>query len=86
MVEPPAVNTNTAGDTVIHVLAIITTKPGMRDTVLNHFRANVPAVLALEKVGPQRFLATLRQAGVSPRSHGSSERPSRMWRGGGAPK
>jgi quinol monooxygenase YgiN len=46
MVEPPAVNTNTAGDTVIHVLAIINTKPGMRDTVLNHFRANVPAVLA----------------------------------------
>jgi penicillin-binding protein 1C len=27
---------------------------------------NVPAVLALEKVGPQRFLATLRTAGVSP--------------------
>ncbi len=27
---------------------------------------NVPAVLALEKVGPQRFLATLRQAGVRP--------------------
>ena len=31
---------------MIHVLAIINTKPGMRDTVLNHFRANVPAVLA----------------------------------------
>ncbi len=27
---------------------------------------NVPAVLALERVGPQRFLATLRAAGVSP--------------------
>ena len=27
---------------------------------------NVPAVLALEKVGPQRFLATLRTAGVAP--------------------
>lgn len=27
---------------------------------------NVPAVLALEKVGPQRFLATLRTAGASP--------------------
>jgi penicillin-binding protein 1C len=27
---------------------------------------NVPAVLALEKVGPQRFLATLRAAGASP--------------------
>ena len=31
---------------MIHVLAIITTQPGMRDTVLGHFRANVPAVLA----------------------------------------
>ena len=31
---------------MIHVLAIITTHPGMRDTVLGHFRANVPAVLA----------------------------------------
>ncbi len=28
---------------------------------------NVPAVLALEKVGPQRFLSTLRTAGASPR-------------------
>jgi penicillin-binding protein 1C len=27
---------------------------------------NVPAVLAMEKVGPQRFLSTLRAAGVSP--------------------
>ncbi len=27
---------------------------------------NVPAVLAMEKVGPQRFLATLRAAGVAP--------------------
>jgi penicillin-binding protein 1C len=27
---------------------------------------NVPAVLALEKIGPQRFLSTLRTAGVSP--------------------
>jgi penicillin-binding protein 1C len=27
---------------------------------------NVPAVLALEKVGPQRFLSTLRTAGVAP--------------------
>jgi len=29
---------------MIHVLAIITTKPGKRDEVLNHFRANMPAV------------------------------------------
>jgi quinol monooxygenase YgiN len=31
---------------MIHVLAVITAKPGMRDTILTHFRANVPAVLA----------------------------------------
>jgi quinol monooxygenase YgiN len=31
---------------MIHVLAIITTKPGQRDTVLEAFRANVPAVHA----------------------------------------
>jgi quinol monooxygenase YgiN len=31
---------------MIHVLAIITTKPGMRATVLQHFHANIPAVLA----------------------------------------
>ena len=31
---------------MIHVLAIITTKPGQRDSVLQAFRANVPAVHA----------------------------------------
>lgn len=31
---------------MIHVIAIITTKPGMRATVLEHFHANVPAVRA----------------------------------------
>jgi quinol monooxygenase YgiN len=31
---------------VIHVLAIITAKPGRRDEVLGHFRANMPAVHA----------------------------------------
>ena len=31
---------------MIHVIAIITTKPGQRDTVLAAFRANVPAVHA----------------------------------------
>jgi quinol monooxygenase YgiN len=29
---------------LIHVLAIITTKPGLRDKVLEAFRANMPAV------------------------------------------
>ncbi len=31
---------------MIHVLAIITAKPGMRDAILREFRANVPAVHA----------------------------------------
>jgi len=31
---------------MIHVLAIITTKPGERDAVLTAFRANIPAVHA----------------------------------------
>ena len=31
---------------MIHVIAIITTQPGMRDAVLQEFRANVPNVLA----------------------------------------
>lgn len=31
---------------IVHVLAIITTKPGQRDAVLALFNANVPAVLA----------------------------------------
>ena len=31
---------------MIHVIAVITAKPGMRDSVLQAFRANVPAVKA----------------------------------------
>jgi quinol monooxygenase YgiN len=31
---------------MIHVLAIITAKPGQRDTILKAFRANMPAVHA----------------------------------------
>jgi quinol monooxygenase YgiN len=31
---------------MIHVIAIITTKPGQRAKVLEHFRANMPAVHA----------------------------------------
>jgi quinol monooxygenase YgiN len=31
---------------MIHVIAVITAKPGMRETVLEAFRANVPAVRA----------------------------------------
>ena len=31
---------------MIHVLAVITAKPGMRDAILKEFRANIPAVHA----------------------------------------
>jgi len=31
---------------MIHVLAVITAKPGMRDAILKEFRANMPAVHA----------------------------------------
>ena len=31
---------------MIHVLAVIIAKPGMRDAILEHFRANMPAVHA----------------------------------------
>ncbi len=31
---------------MIHVIAVITAKPGMREAILEHFRANVPAVRA----------------------------------------
>ena len=31
---------------MIHVVAVITAKPGMRETILGHFRANVPACRA----------------------------------------
>jgi quinol monooxygenase YgiN len=33
---------------VIHVLAVITAKPGLREAVLQEFRANMPAVHAEE--------------------------------------
>ena len=47
---------------MIHVLALITTKPGMRDEVLDAFRANVPAVHAEE--GCIEYGATVDAAGV----------------------
>mgnify|MGYP001564746638 CR=1 FL=1 len=31
---------------MVHVIAVITAKPGMRESILQHFRANVPAVRA----------------------------------------
>lgn len=41
----------------VHVLAIITAKPGMRDKVLEAFRANVPAVH--EETGCIEYTATI---------------------------
>jgi quinol monooxygenase YgiN len=49
---------------LIHVLAIITTKPGQRDKVLDIFRANVPAVHA-EK-GCIEYGATVDADGIGP--------------------
>lgn len=46
----------------IHVLAIITAKTGMRDKVLEVFRANVPAVRA--KKGCIEYEATIDSDGV----------------------
>lgn len=31
---------------MVHVIAVITAKPGKRDEILRHFHANIPAVLA----------------------------------------
>lgn len=31
---------------MIHVIAVVTAKPGQRESILQHFRANVPAVRA----------------------------------------
>jgi len=42
---------------MIHVVAIITTQPGQRDSVLTAFRANVPQVLAED--GCVEYQATL---------------------------
>ncbi|HEY0569981.1 MAG TPA: putative quinol monooxygenase [Enterovirga sp.] len=47
---------------MIHVLALITTKPGMRDEVIDAFWANVPAVHAEE--GCIEYGATVDAAGV----------------------
>lgn len=49
---------------MIHVLAIITAKPGLRAQVLEAFQANVPAVLAEE--GCIEYAATVDAAGVPP--------------------
>ncbi len=47
---------------MVHVLAIITAKPGMRDRILEAFRANVPAVHAEQ--GCIEYGATIDTEGV----------------------
>ena len=49
---------------MIHVIAVIIAKPGMRDAVLSEFRANMPAVHAEQgrveyapAIGPDTFVA-----------------------------
>lgn len=49
---------------VIHVVAVITTKPGQRAAVLDLFNANVPAVLAEE--GCIAYEATIDTANAGP--------------------
>lgn len=49
---------------MIHVIAILTAKPGKRAEVLKHFRANVPAVLA-EK-GCIEYAPTVDADGIGP--------------------
>jgi quinol monooxygenase YgiN len=46
---------------MIHVLAIITAKPGQRDTILKAFRANMPAVHA--EAGCIEYVPTVDAAG-----------------------
>ena len=40
---------------MIHVIAIITANPGMRENILSHFHANVPAVRA--EAGCHEYIA-----------------------------
>ena len=47
---------------MVHVIAVITAKPGMRDQVLDLFSANVPAVK--EEDGCIEYGATVDAAGV----------------------
>jgi len=42
---------------MIHVIAIISAKPGQRESVLTHFRTNVPAVRAEKWESPDALKA-----------------------------
>ena len=61
----PAYSSATCKDTfMIHVVAVITTKPGMRSVVLALFNANRPAVLAEE--GCIEYVPTIDAQGTPP--------------------
>jgi quinol monooxygenase YgiN len=49
---------------MIHVIAVVTAKPGLRNTVLEAFRANVPAVRAED--GCIEYGAAVDTQGVGP--------------------
>ena len=49
---------------MVHVMAALTAKPGMRDAVLKEFRANVPAVRAEE--GCLAYEAVVDAEGLGP--------------------
>lgn len=42
---------------MIHIIAIITANPGMRENILSHFHANVPAVRA--EAGCHEYIAVV---------------------------
>jgi len=54
---------------MIHVVAIITAKPGQRDAILQAFRANIPACAPRTVVSSTALLSTPRDWALSrPRS------------------
>ena len=56
---------------LVHVLAVITAKPGLRGRLLDAFRANVPAVLAED--GCIEYGATIDTPDVGPLQTGFGE-------------
>ena len=60
---------------MLHVIAFITTKPGMREAVLREFRANVPAVRAEEGCIEYAPAVDLDSSGGSRPTSG----PTRSW-------
>jgi len=55
---------------IVHVIAVITTKPGLREEVLTLFKANVPAVLAEEGCIAYEATIDARDAGAMQTEYG----------------